>query len=112
MEKKSYAIIEAAGKQFRVEPSQVFDIEGLGGLKRASQEVIFDKVIALRKGESLEIGSPFVKGASVSCEFLQELRGSKKVIFRMRRRKNYRRKKGYRAAVTRLRVKELVFKGN
>ena len=106
MQKIPYAIIEAAGKQFRVEPNQVLDIEGLG-LKKASKEVIFDKVLAVQKGESLEVGSPFVKGASVSCEFLKEFKGEKKIIFKMRRRKNYRRKNGYRATISRLRVKEI-----
>ena len=103
-----FAIIEAAGRQVRVEPNQVFDIEGVR-LEKASKEVVFDKVLAVRKGESFEVGTPYVHGASVSCEFLEELRGPKKVIFKIRRRKNYRRKKGYRATLAKLRVKEIKF---
>ena len=106
MKKNSYAIIEAAGKQFRVEPDQVLDIEGLS-LDEASKEIVFDKVLAVHKGESLEVGEPFVAGASVSCELLQRFRGPKKIIFKMRRRKNYRRKNGFRSAVTQLRVKDI-----
>ena len=108
METKGFAIIEAAGKQFRVEPNQVFDVEGLK-LKESSKEVVFEKVLAVQKGESLEVGTPFVKGASVACELLKEFRGPKKIIFKMRRRKNYRRKTGYRAALAKLRVKEINF---
>ena len=106
MEKNTFAVIEAASKQFRLAPNQVFEIEGLG-LKEPAQEVVFDKVLAVQKGESLEIGTPYVKGASVLCEFLEEFRGPKKIIFKMRRRKNYRRKNGCRAAMTKLRVKEI-----
>ena len=103
-----FAIIEAAGRQVRVEPNQLLDMEGVR-LEKDSKEIVFNKVLAVRKGESFEVGTPYVQGASVSCEFLEELRGPKKVIFKIRRRKNYRRKKGYRATLAKLRVKEINF---
>lgn len=106
MEKNLSAVIEAAGKQFKVELNQVLDIEGLA-FKESAQKIVFDKVLAVQRGDSFEVGTPFVKGASVVCEFIEELRGPKKVIFKMRRRKNYRRKNGFRSVVARLRVKEI-----
>lgn len=106
MEKNLSAIIEAAGKQFRVEPNQVLDIEGLA-LTKSSKKIVFDKILSIRKGDSFEVGTPFIKGASVACELIEEIRGPKKVIFKMRRRKNYRRKNGFRSVVARLRVKEI-----
>ncbi len=106
MKNQSYAIIEAAGRQFRVEPDQVLKIEGLR-TQASSKKVVLDKVLAVQKGESFEIGNPFVKGASVACEFVEEFKGPKKVIFKMRRRKNYRRKNGYRSLGTKLRVTEI-----
>ena len=107
MKKNPYAIIEASGRQFRVEPDQVIEIEGLTA-KASTKGVVLDKVLAVQKGDSLEIGNPFIKGAKVSCEFVEEFKGPKKIIFKMRRRKNYRRKNGYRSVGAKLRVKEII----
>ena len=110
MEKTPFAIIATGGKQLRVEPAQVIDVERLG-LDKDSKEVVFDKVLLARQGESLEVGTPYVKGARVLCEYLAEDRQSKVISFKIRRRKNYRRKIGHRQIVSRLRVKEIQFQG-
>jgi len=101
-----YAIIQTSGSQLRVEPNQVIAVEGVKA-PDAAKKVVFDKVLAVQKGNSVEVGTPFVKGASVVCEFLQELRGPKTISFKLKRRKNYRRKKGYRSKLSELRVKEI-----
>lgn len=108
-----FAIIQAGGGQLRVKPNQLIEIEGVR-LKDASKEkeVVLEKVLAVQKEkEELKVGNPFVRGASVLCEFLQEVRGPKTISFKLRRRKNYRRKKGYRAELARLRVKEIQLQG-
>ncbi len=105
---EQFAIIHASGKQVRVEPNQVIDIERVR-LKEKQKEVTFDKVLVTRKGDSLQVGQPYVKGASVICEYLGEIKDVKKVIFKMRRRKNYRRKKGHRQILSQLRVKEIQY---
>lgn len=105
---EQFAIIQASGKQLQVVPGQVISVERLR-LKEEQKEVIFDKVLLARKGEFLQVGQPYVKGASVVCEYLGEGKEDKKVIFKMRRRKNYRRKKGHRQILSRLRVKEIQY---
>jgi large subunit ribosomal protein L21 len=104
----SYAIVETGGKQLRVEPNQVIEIERLR-LGKNPTNVVLDKVLLVGKAGALEVGSPYVKGASVVCDFLGETKGPKKVIFKMRRRKNYRRKTGHRQLFIELRVKEIQF---
>lgn len=106
----SYAIIQTGGKQLRVEPSQVIDVERLGA-KTPDKEIVLDKVLLVGKGKSLEVGTPFVKGAKVLCEFLGEKRGEKVISFKIKRRKNYRRKIGHRQIFSQLRVKEIQLQG-
>jgi large subunit ribosomal protein L21 len=101
-----FAIVQTGGKQLRVEPSQVIDVERLRR-DQSPKEVVLDKVLMVRKGEAFEIGSPFVKGASVLCEYLGENKGTKTISFKLRRRKNYRKKIGHRQIFTQLRVKEI-----
>ena len=105
---EQFAVIQTGGKQVRVKPNQVIGIERLR-LKEKQKEVVFDKVLFARKGESLQVGQPYVKGASVVCESLGEIKDVKKVIFKMRRRKNYRRKNGHRQILSQLRVKEIQY---
>lgn len=107
----TFAIVEAGGKQLRVQPNQVIGVERLKKLVESPKEVVLDKVLLLRREDSLEVGNPYIKGASVLCEYLQEARGAKKISFKMRRRKNYRRKKGHRQIISKLRVKEIQFNG-
>ena len=106
MEKAPFAIVETGGKQLRVEPSQVIGVERVIVPKQA-KEVALEKVLLVAKGTSVEVGSPYVKGAKVLCEYLGETKGRKTVTFKIRRRKNYRRKTGHRQIVTELRVKEI-----
>lgn len=102
----TYAIVEAGGKQVRVEPKQVVDVERVR-VDGAAKEVIFNKVLMLQTGKSFEVGNPFVKGASVVCEYLGEEKGPKVISFKLRRRKNYRKKIGHRQIFSKLRVKEI-----
>lgn len=106
MEKAPFAIVETGGKQLRVEPSQVIDIERVTAPNQ-DKEVVLEKVLLTAKGASVEIGSPYVKGAKVLCEYLGEIKAPKVVTFKIRRRKNYRRKTGHRQILTELRVKEI-----
>jgi large subunit ribosomal protein L21 len=103
-----YAIVETGGKQLRMEPNQLLGVERVKAGK-APKEVVFDKVLLAQKGETFKVGNPYVKGASVLCEYVGEIRGPKTVIFKMKRRKNYRRKRGHRQTLTEVRVKEIQF---
>lgn len=107
---ETFAIIQTGGKQVRVKPQQLISVERVE-IKDPKKEVILNKVLALADGKSFEVGTPYVKGASVVCEYLGEKQGEKTVIFKMRRRKNYRRKKGHRQIFSELRVKEIQLQG-
>ena len=107
---ETFAIIQTGGKQVRVSPKQVIAIERVAG-GQAGKDFVLDKVLAASDGKNFEVGTPYLKGASVVCEYLAEEKGPKTVIFKMRRRKNYRRKKGHRQIISQLRVKEIQLKG-
>lgn len=107
---KEYAVIETGSKQYIVEPKSILEIELLD-LPENPKEVVLDKVLLARHQQSILVGTPYVKGASVVCEFLEEFRGPKVVSFKYRRRKASRRKKGHRQDLLRLRVKSIKLGG-
>lgn len=85
-----YAVIETGGKQYKVQEGDVIQVERLND--DASK---FDKVLAIG-GEEPKFGAPLVDGASVSYELLGESKAKKIIVFKMKRRKSYRRKQGHR----------------
>jgi len=96
-----YAVIKTGGKQYRVTEGQSLRVEKLPG--EPGQKVKFNEVL-LVGGDKLKIGQPTVAGASVEAEILGQGRGPKIVIFKFRRRKNYRRKQGHRQPYTQLKI--------
>ncbi len=97
-----YAIIETGGKQYRVEQGDVIDIERLGDAVD-SGKVEFDRVLMVG-GDEARIGTPAVDGARVTGTLVSELRGPKIRIFKMKRRKGYRRSNGHRQDLHRVRI--------
>ena len=106
-----YAIIETGAKQYRVEPETVIEVEKLAVPENETQ-IAIDRVLLVCEEEKTWIGSPYVKGAKVVCDYLGDLRGPKVISFKYRRRKASRRKKGHRQSFTRLRVKEIQVAGS
>lgn len=100
-----YAIVESGGKQYRVEPDWKIAVEKLD--VENGQEVILDKVL-LVGGEERKIGDPYVKGAAVKAEVLEQTRGKKVIVFKRRRRKDSKTKRGHRQDYTMLLVKEII----
>ena len=103
----NYAIVETGSKQYRVEPESVIQVEKLPNPEGKSNEIILDKVLLIRNGEKLQVGSPFVAGAKVICEFLEQFKAPKVVHFRYRRRKDSKSIQGHRQPLTRLKVKSI-----
>ncbi len=99
-----YAVIKTGGKQYRVERNDVIVVEKLTAA--AGDLVRIAEVLALG-GETTQIGSPLVKGASVAATVVEHKRGDKVIIFKKRRRKNYRRRNGHRQDLTVLRIDEI-----
>ncbi len=97
-----YAIVEINGNQTKVTPDAVLDVPQLAGEPGAKLK--FDKVLLVGNGEKISVGQPSIKGASVAVEILEHLRGPKLRIFKFKRRREYRRRKGHRDALTRIRV--------
>ncbi len=100
-----YAVIRTGGKQYKVAEGDVIKIEKLAG--QAGDAVTFDQVLALGDDGGLQVGTPVLDGASVSAELLEQIRGEKIIVFKKKRRKNYRRKRGHRQYLTVLRVTDI-----
>ncbi len=107
-----YAVIETGGKQYRVKEGDVFFVEKLPGEEK--DLVIFDQVLLIssENGEKPLIGSPYVENAKVACEIVEQFRGKKILVFKFKRRKNYRKRQGHRQYYTRLKVLQIAPDGN
>ncbi len=101
-----YAIVETGGMQFKVFPDHIIRVPKLE--MDEGKKIDLDKVLLLQDGEKILIGSPEVKGAKVIAEVLSHGKAEKIIVFKMKKRKNYRRKTGHRQAYTELLIKKLV----
>ena len=93
-----YAVIKTGGKQYRVAPGQKLKVEQIPA--DIGQEISLDQVLSVGEGESLKVGSPLVDGATVTAKVLAHGRHDKIKIFKMRRRKHYRKTQGHRQNFT------------
>jgi large subunit ribosomal protein L21 len=103
-----FAVIKAGGKQYRVAAEDVIRIDRVKG--EPGQIVEFGEVLLLG-GDKLQVGAPTVSGATVAGEVLQHTRGDKVIAFKKRRRKNSRRKRGYRHEFSMIRITEILTDG-
>jgi large subunit ribosomal protein L21 len=97
-----YAVIRTGGKQYRVAKDDVISVEKLVGEPGATIEL--GEVLAVGDGAELTTGTPILSGASVSATVVEHGKGDKVIIFKKRRRHNYRRKNGHRQPFTTLRI--------
>ena len=97
-----YAVIKTGGKQYRVEQGDTLALERLDGDTGA--QVSFDEVFLVGSDDATQIGRPLIQGASVKATIVEQGRAKKVIIFKFRRRKNYKRKKGHRQYFTRVRI--------
>ena len=104
-----YAIIKTGGKQYRIAPQDVITVEKLAG--EPGDTVVISEVLMVATDKGIETGAPYVEGASVACELVEHTRGPKIIIFKKKRRKHYRRKKGHRQDLTVLRIAEILTGG-
>lgn len=104
-----YAVVRTGGKQYRVASGDVVTVEKLDGAA-AGDAVELDDVLALDVGEGLTLGTPVVEGARVVATVLEQKKNDKIVVFKKKRRKNYRRTRGHRQQVTVLRVTDILDK--
>ena len=99
-----YAVIKTGGKQYKVAQGDKLRVEKVPG--NVGEAVTFDQVL-LVAGDALKLGKPLVAGAKVEAKILAQGRGRKLVVFKFRRRKNYRRHTGHRQPFTALEVTKI-----
>jgi large subunit ribosomal protein L21 len=102
-----YAIIETGGKQYRVEEGSVLNVELLPS--EVGSEVGFDRVLAVKVDNKLQVGQPYIDGALVRGKIIDQGKGKKIVIFKFKAKKNYRRKQGHRQPYTRVMIEKIEF---
>ncbi|MEM6955028.1 MAG: 50S ribosomal protein L21 [Myxococcota bacterium] len=96
-----YAVIKTGGKQYRVTEGDVLRVEKLAG--EVGSELTLDEVLMVG-GDKVVVGTPNVSGASVSATIVAQDRAKKVIVFKKKKRKNYRRKQGHRQPYTELRI--------
>jgi len=101
-----YAIVDIAGQQFKVQKDQKIYVNRLAG--EEGDQVSFDQVFMMDNDGQVVVGAPTVKDAKVSAVILNHLKGDKVIIFKKKRRKGYKMKRGFRASLTRIQIQEIV----
>src|SRR5699024_5794241 len=104
-----YAIVEIAGQQFKVAQDQKVYVHRLASEEGSS--VTFDKVLLVDNGGEVTVGAPAIDGAQVGAKVLEHLKGDKVIVFKKKRRKGYRVKKGHRQALTEILIEDITFGG-
>lgn len=97
-----YAVIKTGGKQYRVAQGDKLRVEKLAG--NVGDAVTLGEVLLVGNGDGIKVGAPTVSGAKVEAKIVAQDRGEKIIIFKFRRRKNYRRKTGHRQPFTALEI--------
>ena len=101
----AYAVIQTGGKQYRVESGNEIDVEKLD--VEVGADIDFSEVLLVSDGADLQVGEPFVSGAKVSAEVVDQFKDDKVIAFKFRRRKGYHRTVGHRRQLTRLKIKTI-----
>ncbi len=100
-----YAIIESCGKQYKVAQGDVVFFEKLD--VEEGNSIKFDKVILVSNEENVQVGNPYVKGVTVEGKVISHGKGKKIIVFKMKPKKNYRRKQGHRQPYTKVEITKI-----
>jgi large subunit ribosomal protein L21 len=100
-----YAVIRTGGKQYKVAKNDVISVERLPG--EAGDDLTLDQVLMVGGDGDTKVGAPLVEGAAVSATLLEQGRGDKIIVFKKKRRQNYRRKRGHRQDLSILRITDI-----
>ncbi|HEY1410261.1 MAG TPA: 50S ribosomal protein L21 [Promineifilum sp.] len=101
-----YAIVESGGRQYRAEEGNTFSVEKLP--YQVGEQVELKNVLLLADGDSVTVGQPTISGAAVRATVVQQFRGKKILVWKYRAKLRYRRRRGHRQDLTRLRIDEIV----
>ena len=100
-----YAVIKTGGKQYRVTPGEKLKVEKLAG--EVGSDLVIDQVLMVADGDNVTIGAPMVAGATVKATVVAHGRHDKVMIFKMRRRKHYRKTQGHRQDYTEIEIQQI-----
>lgn len=100
-----FAIIRTGGKQYKVAPDTYLQVEKLDA--EVGAKINISEVLLVSDGSKTTVGAPVIKGAVVTAEVLEQGRGEKVIIFKKRRRQNYRRKNGHRQMLTTIKITDI-----
>ncbi|MCP9775175.1 50S ribosomal protein L21 [Cyanobium sp. WAJ14-Wanaka] len=100
-----YAIVEASGQQFWVQPNRYYDLDRISA--EVDSTLTLENVLLVNDGKAATLGQPFVKGASVELKVMAHRRGPKLIVYKMRPKKKTRRKNGHRQELTRVMVQSI-----
>jgi len=100
-----YAVVRLAGEQVFVKPDDIIEVPKLDVVEGST--IRCEDVLLFSDGKDVKVGRPLVDGVSVLAEVLEHGKARKVIVFKMKRRKNYRRKNGHRQGFTRLKIKEI-----
>ena len=104
-----FAVLKTGGKQYKVAKDDVIHVERLPG--EAGAQILFDQVLLVGEGANATAGVPLVSGATVAGTLLEQVLADKVIIFKKRRRHNYRRKRGHRQQLSVIRIDEILTDG-
>ncbi len=96
------AVIKIGGKQYLVAPDMTLDIEKL--VVPEDGQIVFDQVLLVSDGTAVKVGTPLVAGAKVAAELVDQIKDDKVIVFKMKRRKRYRKTQGHRQQKSRVRI--------
>jgi large subunit ribosomal protein L21 len=97
-----YAVVSTGGKQYRVQKGETLRVEKIPG--EVGSKVTLDKVLMLADGESIRVGQPLIEKAAVQASIVEQDKAKKILVFKYKRRKRYRRRKGHRQPFTAIRI--------
>jgi large subunit ribosomal protein L21 len=103
-----YAVLETGGKQYRVAPGETVEVDRLQA--EPGKAVTLDRVLLVSADDRFAVGAPTVVNATVVADVVEHFRGTKKVAFKMKRRKGYHRTVGHRQEMTRIKISEINLK--
>lgn len=98
----TYAIVKCGGKQLKISAGDTVRVERL--TTEVGKKVTLDEILLVGEGDKVTIGTPLVSGATVTASVIDQIRDDKVIIFKKKRRQNYRRKKGHRQYLTVLKI--------
>tara|TARA_Y100001968_G_C18958748_1_gene526624 strand:- start:63 stop:488 length:426 start_codon:yes stop_codon:yes gene_type:complete len=101
----TYAIVEASGKQFWLQPNRYYDFDRCQA--EINDVLSIEKVLLIKDGKDLKLGKPYIKNAKVEVKVLEHRRGPKIIVYKMRPKKKTRRKNGHRQELTRVLVQSI-----